>query len=256
MDMPRVLRVLLLERSATAIGPNLDRSRPRRFEVARASSCDEALELLARVPIDALLVDAAALQPGEAGHLQRLTAAAPNAAVVALSAGIEPNAHEWLEAGVQETVPPSCVLSPCGSGIDLLRRALFYAWEHKRAETRLADLALRDALTDLPNRRAFDGLLAGALARARRHRTQLAVLFLDLDGFKAINDRLGHAVGDRVLREVAARLRACVREMRTPSPRSCGARSRGRWSSAPGPCRARPASASRSVRRAAASPKA
>ncbi len=129
-----------------------------------------------------------------------------------MSAGIEPNAHEWLEAGVQETVPRSCVLSPCGAGIDLLRRALFYAWEHKRAEARLADLALRDALTDLPNRRAFDGLLAGALARARRHRTRLAVLFLDLDGFKAINDRLGHAAGDRVLREVAARLRAGVRE--------------------------------------------
>jgi diguanylate cyclase (GGDEF)-like protein/PAS domain S-box-containing protein len=81
----------------------------------------------------------------------------------------------------------------------------------KEAEIRLAHLALHDPLTGLPNRRALAEALERALARAQRTGMPLAVLALDLDGFKAINDRHGHPAGDATLLEVAARLRRTIR---------------------------------------------
>lgn len=84
--------------------------------------------------------------------------------------------------------------------------------ERKAAETRLTALALTDSLTGLPNRRGLDGHLRQALARARRERRWMGLLFLDLDHFKVVNDTRGHAAGDQVLSEVARRLRDSVRE--------------------------------------------
>ena len=81
----------------------------------------------------------------------------------------------------------------------------------KEAELQLAHLALHDPLTGLPNRRALAEALERAIARAQRTGLPLAVLALDLDGFKAINDRHGHPAGDAALIEVAARLRRTIR---------------------------------------------
>ena len=81
----------------------------------------------------------------------------------------------------------------------------------KAAELRLETLALEDHLTRLPNRRALDGTLERAIAQGDRERGRLGVLLLDLDGFKAINDRLGHLAGDELLVEAARRLRRFVR---------------------------------------------
>jgi diguanylate cyclase (GGDEF)-like protein len=75
----------------------------------------------------------------------------------------------------------------------------------------LEDLAYRDELTELPNRRGASRQIDVLISRARRHGHQLAVLLIDADRFKAVNDRHGHAVGDIVLRELAARLRERVR---------------------------------------------
>ncbi|MCL4821079.1 MAG: GGDEF domain-containing protein [Vicinamibacteria bacterium] len=79
----------------------------------------------------------------------------------------------------------------------------------------LARRAFHDSLTGLANRALFDDRLQTALAQAERSRAPLAVLFLDLDGFKPVNDRLGHAAGDALLRAVAQRLRGAFRSCDT-----------------------------------------
>ncbi len=84
---------------------------------------------------------------------------------------------------------------------------------HRKLEHR----ATHDALTELPNRAMFMERLQHATERARRERTTLAVLFIDLDGFKAVNDAFGHAGGDQVLKQVAGRLRGCARSADTVS---------------------------------------
>ncbi|HVE73102.1 MAG TPA: EAL domain-containing protein [Thermoanaerobaculia bacterium] len=87
--------------------------------------------------------------------------------------------------------------------------------ERTYAEEQIKHLAYHDALTNLPNRLLFKDRLSVALSHAHREQSSLAVLFLDLDRFKVINDSLGHNIGDQLLQAVAMRVAACVRESDT-----------------------------------------
>ncbi len=95
---------------------------------------------------------------------------------------------------------------------DLVSYVCFFSdiSERKASEERIHRLAYYDGLTHLPNRTLFQDRLHHALQQAERHQEWLVLMFLDLDRFKPINDSLGHAAGDRMLKEVALRLSACV----------------------------------------------
>lgn len=115
-------------------------------------------------------------------------------------------ANELLEVQVAQRT------SELKSANDKLRLDLE---ERKRVEQSIRHMAHHDALTGLPNRALFRDRLSHAMAQADRYHQILAVLFLDLDRFKAINDTLGHNVGDQLLKIAAERLRSCVRDCDT-----------------------------------------
>ncbi len=142
--------------------------------------------------------------------LEYVRLSAPDAPIVLLSAGDdEALALEAVKAGAQDYLVKSELQAT------VLRRALTHAIERKRSESDLAHQALHDQLTGLPNRALFLDRLGVALERARRSGTQTAVMFLDFDNFKEINDCHGHAVGDRLLITLGERLSAMLRPMDT-----------------------------------------
>jgi diguanylate cyclase (GGDEF)-like protein/PAS domain S-box-containing protein len=113
----------------------------------------------------------------------------------------------WFSANVRAVSEDGVLVGYEGTNEDITTR--------KAAEERTQFLAYYDALTGLPNRTLLQDRLAKALAGARRQKCKIALLFLDLDGFKVINDSLGHAVGDLLLQEVAERLQMWGREQDT-----------------------------------------
>ena len=89
--------------------------------------------------------------------------------------------------------------------------------EHKKAENLLSEMANHDHLTNLPNRRRLEDILEQSIMTAKEKKNKICVLFIDLDGFKAINDKYGHDKGDAVLVTVAKRLSEAVRSCDTVS---------------------------------------
>lgn len=130
-----------------------------------------------------------------------------------------------LPMGIGRMVNLSCVMLVCACAVWLLvndlRRALLRLQHEilrvKQSEASYFHLAQHDALTDLPNRLLVQDRVDQAIAHARRHKNKTALLFLDLDNFKIINDSLGHNAGDELLKQVADRLRDAVRESDTVS---------------------------------------
>jgi diguanylate cyclase (GGDEF)-like protein len=103
----------------------------------------------------------------------------------------------------------------CYGGVKTFTAVLRDVTNSIEAKERLLRLASHDLLTGLPNRLLFDDRLSTAISRAEHNQQKLALLFIDMDNFKSVNDRLGHAAGDVFLKTIGERLRACIRETDT-----------------------------------------
>jgi diguanylate cyclase (GGDEF)-like protein len=190
----RRVRVLIVEQR-----PGRAPSLPPSFHVERVAGADAAVDRLLRDDIECVVVDGLET-------LEKVRPAVLDRAVVVLAADDDDEAALAAVRGGAQDYLVEWAVDP-----GTLARALRHAVERKRIQSALAHRALHDPLTRLPNRALLSDRLRLALSRLRRTQTCLAVLFLDLDGFKAINDSLGHAAGDQFLIEVADRLRAMLR---------------------------------------------
>jgi len=115
------------------------------------------------------------------------------------------------DAGATDFIAKPINWALLGHRVKYLMRANQALRDLQQAEARIRRMAYFDSLTELPNRRSFLERVEREIRRARQNRRTLAVLFMDLDGFKGINDTLGHSCGDRVLKATADRLREALR---------------------------------------------
>ena len=167
---------------------------------------DEALRRVAGAHYDCALVDLSLPDAGGLDAVEQLRVASPELPLVVLTGNRDEDLSlRAVRAGAQDYLPKDEV------DARMLARVLRYAIERQRAEQRVQRLALHDPLTGLPNRRLFADRLDQALARRARTGGDVAVLFADLDGFKAVNDAHGHGAGDDLLRQFAGRLQLAVR---------------------------------------------
>jgi diguanylate cyclase len=173
---------------------------------ARHERVTDAADHLARARVSCVLLDASGPELEPMSALSRLTAARSDVPIIVLGAdGNSTLALAAVQAGAQDYLVRDEV--DAGS----LERSIRYAIDRKRTEVQLAHLAVHDHLTGLPNRVVFDDRLEHALQRRRDGHGGVAVLFIDLDGFKRLNDSFGHGAGDDVLREAGVRIGAAVR---------------------------------------------
>jgi diguanylate cyclase len=178
-----------------------------RFTLDWATCWSRALAMVAEARHDVYLVD---YRLGERNGLDlvreaiELGSAAPF--IVLTGQGNREIDLEAMRAGASDYLAKSEMTAP------LLDRAIRYAIERHRAERRLAELAQLDQLTGLANRVLFRDYLIKTLARADRHRQLVAVMLLDLDRFKTVNDTHGHEAGDLLLKQIAQRLKSSLRE--------------------------------------------
>jgi diguanylate cyclase (GGDEF)-like protein len=170
-------------------------------------SLNDALDMLEAGHFDIVLMDLSLTQGIGMDAIVRLRLASPDSAIVVLSPKWdETSARHAVQLGAQD-----CLEHGLGEPA-ALRRALMFALERKRFERRSSYVARYDYLTGLPNRASFRDRLAHALARFRREDQAFAVMFVDIDRFKSVNESFGQAAGDRFLREVAHRIQVCLRE--------------------------------------------
>jgi len=157
--------------------------------------------------IDCLLLDFS--MPGESGleFLVDIQLRFPELPVVMITGeGNERTAVDALKSGALDYIVKADVMP------DSLERAICNAMEKKQQELEIIRQANFDELTGLPNRRALFNRLQYLEGRATRGILPYAIVFMDLDGLKLVNDTMGHEIGDLLIQEVAAQLRFCVRD--------------------------------------------
>ncbi len=211
--MPGTTRVLLVEDNPgdAAIAKHILANDPAEdFELLHVRSLEKALFRLWHDVVHVVLLDLNLPDSDDLDTVTRVIESNPSLPVVILSGqDDEEIALEAVKAGAEDYVVKSELISELDSG--RLPRVIQYAIERNKLKRQLSKDALYDEVTDLPTRRLLRDRWGGAKARARREKAWIGVLVIDLDDFKGINDRLGHAAGDQALRIAAKRLRGAVR---------------------------------------------
>jgi len=180
------------------------------FDITHVTRLSEAFAHLARDRYDAILLDLSLPDAYGLPTLKQVQATSPTIPIIVLSGVSDQTLSlQAVQQGAQDYLVK-------GQGHpELLARSIRYAIERKRAEERMTYLAQYDQLTGLVNRTLFRDRLIQAMARSKRIQRPLGLMLLDLDRFKAVNDTMGHDVGDLLLKSVADRLKLCVREVDT-----------------------------------------
>lgn len=174
--------------------------------ITHAPTLEAALQLLGESSFSAALLDLSLPDASELEGLHSLQSMAPSLPIVILTA----NNDETLALKAVESGAQDYLLKDKSQG-DTVKIAINYAIQRKRFEDGVTRQANFDMLTGLANRLLFNHRLEMAIARARRTGHPLGLLFLDLNDFKHVNDTLGHAAGDMLLKEMAVRMQQCVR---------------------------------------------
>jgi diguanylate cyclase (GGDEF)-like protein len=209
MPSKRATQVLLVEdepADALLLKTALRLSAEAQYDVCHVTSLAEARQALCRQTFDVACLDLSLPDAVGVDAVLQLQAEAPDLCLVVVSRlDDESVALSAVQAGAQDYLVKGRV-----SGATITK-SLRYAQERKRAEQRLSELAFHDQLTTLANRTLFRQRVAQAVSRCRTTNGAFAVLLLDMDRFKAINDALGHDAGDAFLMQVASRLQAATR---------------------------------------------
>jgi diguanylate cyclase (GGDEF)-like protein len=201
-------QILLVEdnRSQAMIVERMLEEGGTEFEVVHVGTLREAKQHLETSRVACILLDLTLPDADRLDGLTEIKNVAPEAPVVVVTAdndagrgikAVQSGAQDYLMKGQMDSAQ--------------LCRSVRFAIERGRSEQQLAHRALHDELTGLPNRVLFLDRLAYALAQNERQDSFVGIFFLDLDGFKGVNDRLGHFAGDALLRAMAGRLLAWVR---------------------------------------------
>ena len=208
-----MISLLLVEdnpKEASVIKNMLKEGLQNQFTLTHSRSLGNALDLIQQNQFQAIILDSHLPDGKSFESIPQFLQFCPDAPILILSSVEEEDqAIQAVKSGAQDYLIKGQTSS------STLCRAVRYAMERQRATQRITQLAHYDHLTGLANRGLFYERLNCAVARCHRNDTAIALMFLDLDHFKDINDTLGHDCGDSLLKTVAARIKKCIREIDT-----------------------------------------
>ena len=210
MSVDNIIKVLLVEDNegdVRLVKELLSHDCPGKFVIETVNRLQEAIEIIKQEEFDVVLTDLSLPDSDGMETISRIQESNSNLPIIVLSGQeSESLAMKIVQSGAQDYL-----VKGQGDGY-LISKALRYAIERKRIQEGLSYLAQYDSLTGLANRNLFRERLGRALIRVDRNKSLVALMFIDLDRFKNINDTLGHDAGDKLLIEVSRRLEKCTRD--------------------------------------------